>query len=502
MRKIFLCLLLMLSACSSAPEKKPFEMDDRDLYTQFASYQAIDPVSIQVTYFGYNTIGMQSADIFQIDQNIEEVMQEIASLTPTYMVARTDSMVTRMILQFEDIEGNVWVMEELSDGQDHYIGVNAGSFVLEVEESMYDEITQLDPKESADEWQVLAVHTPNNYTAGNPVDNNLAELVQDEMTQNEMMQDPRLYIKNYHDYSMDWPQYRQELMSEGIIDGSIQEMPFEEASYLGDQMHYDMETQTIEMTHLDGIYIEPTVMKIAGKTTSENQVIDYYLRYDSLNYESMMERQEDIYNMMVWLIYHPQDACFIQIENQMIDGQVERIARVIQEESDFYDHEVNRQDFVSDENGRVSWQIDNKQAYMFNERSIEDDQLTVIEENEELISISDPDSSDKGYLFDKSSGLSMSDEMIIEQYFDNDPQQVIHKAESQLGMSVCQYSDYESNKDIPACFEAEWSREGLDAKENRLVYSSFHLNEEGKLVLDVYVKVYGFRDHAVSLIME
>ena len=71
MRKILLCLLLMLSACSSAPEKKPFEMDDRDLYTQFASYQAIDPVSIQVTYFGYNTIGMQSADIFQIDQNIK-----------------------------------------------------------------------------------------------------------------------------------------------------------------------------------------------------------------------------------------------------------------------------------------------------------------------------------------------------------------------------------------------------------------------------------------------
>lgn len=217
------------------------------------------------------------------------------------------------------------------------------------------------------------------------------------------------------------------------------------------------------------------------------------------------KQNKELFSPLSWLIYHPQDAEIVKVE--MNEGI--RTATVIQKENIPYDTSVKRSDFMLSEEGRYMLQVNSKQAYLLD--NVPDAtifiktaylKLNQLHENNDFISLSYEQNTGRNYLFDKQSGISQSDEMVLDQYFDGDVASVVDVVEKQLGLAMCEYNDYDSTKDIPACLEIEWTRNGLEEVEDRLIYSAFHVNEDGKLVLDVYVKVYGFRDHVESVVLE
>lgn len=499
MKKIMICLCLLLSACSSKVEKKPFVKDETNLTTEFTSYQNIDPIKMKAYLFKYNTIGLQEAVAYEINQ-VEKVIEALKQLTPSYTVARNDSMVTRLLLHFEDVEGNVWVMEELSDENRHYMSVNEGKFVLEVQKSFTEMIQEFLKEEET--LRIISIHTPDLYNSEEKIDQELSLFVENELTSQELMQDPRLYIQNFWQKEMMWQDFRQELLLNGWIDSSIQEIPFQKGSYQGVEIEYDPITENIISKKVRAKYLTPRVKHVAQMKNKENQVIDYYMRYDTL--EESLWHTSDPYSILTWLVYHPYEVDLIQIENDTSHGQMIRKATLIQQEKQSQNYEVRKQDFQINEKGNYVWHQNNKQAVLLEKwmTSISENKVNILNESDRLISLSYEENMGKHFIVDKQSGYVLNDEMILDEILNMSAHQVFQEVENQLNISACQYSDYDSNKDIPACFEVEWSMNSLDEKENIIQESSFRVNEEGNLYLDVYVKEYGFRDHIESVMFQ
>lgn len=162
---------------------------------------------------------------------------------------------------------------------------------------------------------------------------------------------------------------------------------------------------------------------------------------------------------------------------------------------------------VNDTNSIYTYRSIEEQASIYNSfmRNVNSDVFeTDLSENQDFISMTITVGDTKNFqqkhiLIDKKDGFILDDGMLNERYFDGQLEAKILKQLANQNLEACALA-YEDNLSTPKCYVKPMIADVYDPNHLVMSFSSFIINDEGQLVLPVFIREYGGYSGIIEII--